>query len=260
MNNKLSLVIIFSILFLGMSWIQVSADSIAPPSPYTVVTKDGKSIFVMYPEYYLEYYQQTGQFPENFSLSKNSISKLISSCTNQPYPKSGLYAYNICSDDGSDVLLWSVNWYSKSVDLSDDGKYLVRYGPWATLNNFGQPNTKELAVAFYKEGRLLSRYSVGDLVRFAWVLPTTVSHFMWQKETFFDSQANQLTITTLNGEKYVFDITSGEIIEKELPLIPVRFVYDDFINYKAVIILLLLAGIALVITIFGINRFKNGKS
>ena len=117
------------------------------------------------------------------------------------YTKSGLYR-----NDGSTTPLWSVQWYAFTVHLSDNGQHLVRMGPWASGGS-------SLAVAFYDRGKLTKSYSVDDLVADIDHLPHSISHFMWRKEVIFDEQANRLTITTLNDERYVFDTAIGEIIE-----------------------------------------------
>jgi len=115
------------------------------------------------------------------------------------YSQSGLYR-----NDGSIKPVWTVDWYAFQVTISLDGKYLVRWGPWPSSENYD-----ELAIAFYKNGREMRRYAVKDLVAAPESLPHTVSHYFWEKDTSFDPTTNVLHLETENGEEYDFDITTG---------------------------------------------------
>ena len=124
------------------------------------------------------------------------------------HPQSGLYR-----NDGSNKPLWTVNWYAFDVEISSDGKYLARWGPWPLSNNYS-----ELALAFYEEGREISKYRVNELVAIPELLPHSVSHYMWVKSASFDDQNNLLFVETENGEKYTFDITNGAIMDGNRPI------------------------------------------
>lgn len=229
--------IVASILGIGLVSSIVFADSIVPPSSYTQLSEDGKYIFVM--------------------LSYDTES-LLSPCSGEPYKTSGLYAADICTSDGEDVLLWSIgDWYAHGVYLSSDGSHLVRMGPWAGLKNSGRRDVQELAVAFYEDGQLLEKYSIADLVRVTGTLPRSVSHFMWRENVSFDDVASQLTIITLNEERYVFDAKSGEIIDKELPVMPIRLIYDGLISFEVIGVLILVFGLIVFLAVVIIRRIKR---
>lgn len=125
----------------------------------------------------------------------------------QVYPASGLYP-----NDGSTTPLWTVEWEGSACP-SRNGRHLVREGSW--------PNTyDDLAVAFYDSGKLIKKYAISELVRQPELLPHSVSHFFWCQESSFDDEAQTFTLRTLLDEIYVFDITSGAIINSEQIPIP----------------------------------------
>lgn len=125
------------------------------------------------------------------------------------YPESGLYPGN-----GSIVPIWSVNWYADSVRLSKDGRYLIRFGPWAM-------DYDNLAVAFYDKGALLHAYAIKDLVREPEKLPHSLSHLVWAHEIQFDKDENILHVATFGNEIYEFDATTGLLEKSSYNALPV---------------------------------------
>lgn len=125
------------------------------------------------------------------------------SSSGETYRQSGLYR------PGSAEPLWTVDFYAFEgmVHLLDDGKHLARLGPWPPTHDYG-----ELAVAFYREGRLLRRYSVKDLVERPHQLPHSVSQYHWLEygATRFDPAAQHLTVVTRHGVTHRFDMTTGK--------------------------------------------------
>lgn len=168
------------------------ADSPAPQKDYTVYTENGAYRFVM-----------LARLDDPFSVHNQLGFFQTDERIRNRYPKSGLY-----SNDGSDDLLWTVDWYAFGVEVSSDGEHLVRRGPWPF-----SPNYQELALAFYKKGQLIYRYAVVDLVAEPSFLPHSVSHYRWAEKSHFDDYLNQFSVTTYNGEQYVFDIETGAILE-----------------------------------------------
>jgi hypothetical protein len=125
----------------------------------------------------------------------------------QRYPQSGLYR-----NDGSATPLWTVDWNAYRVDVSSDGRHLVRWGPWPWKGAFG-----EMALAFYEDGREMQRYRVSDLVANPQSLPASVSHYQWLDDASFDDAASTVTLQTLNGERYTFDVRTGLLIDGTRP-------------------------------------------
>lgn len=123
----------------------------------------------------------------------------------QTYPQSGLYR-----NDGSTEPIWSVDWYSMSVDVSSDGVHLIRRGPWAT-------SIADDAVSFYASGELLQRYRIRNLVDNPFLLEFTVSHFFWSSNREFDEARLEYMIETIDGNRFVFDVRTGEIVSASRP-------------------------------------------
>jgi hypothetical protein len=72
-------------------------------------------------------------------------------------------------------------------------------------------------VGFYKGGKVLKEYLVGDLIDDPKNLPQSVSHFQWRelstarKSVSYDEKQGKLTIVTVEGKTLVFDIYSGDL-------------------------------------------------
>ena len=138
-------------------------------------------------------------------------------------------AYRV-EEDGSLTELWKVSgWYSFEVFLSDDGQYLVRMGSW----NVGhEPEENDLAVAFYKKGKFLKKYSTAELVENKSAVIASVSHYMWlaRAKSIFDNEEksdpeaelkldweNIFHLKTIDGILYEFDAITGNIKKKRSP-------------------------------------------
>jgi HEAT repeats len=166
-----------------------SADSAAPPSDYFRESPDGKLVMVLLPT-------------SRFARQDPELRK--------KYPRSGLYLKENPLEP-----LWTVDWYAHDVYVSSDGHHLVRMGPWPSSSD-------ELAVAFYEDGKLFRQYRIDQLVADPLSLPHSVSHFEWKRDVSFDDAKGQLRITTHLDEKYVFDVSTGLIVEgrEATPVVP----------------------------------------
>lgn len=116
---------------------------------------------------------------------------------------------------GSNQKLWEIDWYARRVILSDDGKYLIRLGTWGS----DRSGFSDLAVAFYREGREIKRYSIKDLIQDPNRLEQTLSHYFWQAtessvESGLSADGNHFTLILLDGSVYRFDVKTGEILSK----------------------------------------------
>lgn len=123
------------------------------------------------------------------------------------YNVSGLY-----SKSDSLTPIWTVDWYAFRVNISSDGKYLVRWGDWPIIHDYDA-----LALEFYENGRVIKSYAVKDLVMSPSLLPETVSHYEWEETSSFDAEQEVLWLKTLNKEEYTFNLTTGEVIKRFLP-------------------------------------------
>jgi len=116
------------------------------------------------------------------------------------YKTSGFYAV-----DEPTKPLWTIDWYAFNVLISSDGRYLVRFGPWAG-------SVKQLAIAFYDKGKLLHEYVISDLVKDYSTLQYSVSHFFWLKDYIVDEKKVMLTLTTYEKITYQFNLRTGLIV------------------------------------------------
>lgn len=172
------------------------ADQPAPQVPYVSAAPRGEAYFKMVPS-------PDGKWGDGYGI-----------------------AYRL-RKDGSDEELWRTKgWYSFEVFLSPDGEYLVAMGPW----NVGRaPSPGDLAVAFYRRGKLLQQYSTADLVKDGGKVLQSASHYMWlardleryaKAEKDPESELrivwkNIFRLKTCDGILYDFDITTGEIKKKK---------------------------------------------
>ena len=184
MQRKLFL----ALLLIGLSALTAFGDKPIPPHSYTIVSADGRYIFVMM--------APRSENDENFRPQEKSTEALK---IRKKYPASGLYL-----NDGSTVPLWTVDWYATAVLLPSDGVHLIRKGPWVSTSS-------DEALTFFASGKELKAYKVKDLVSFTSLLPHSVSHFEWEKSIELDNERLILTVTTLHYDKFEFDVTTGEI-------------------------------------------------
>ena len=187
MLKRLSLIAVCLVL---LTPICASADTPLHPRSYSVVTSNGKFVFVMLAPVSSE---DDGAFgsPEQRAESQRVRAK---------YSFSGLYL-----NDGATKPLWTVEWYAHPhfVLVPSDGEHLIRLGYW----------TKSLddeALTFFTRGEEIRAYSVGDLFDTLKVFPHKWEQVFWCEDAKLDEAAHTLTLTTTLKDKYVFDYTSGE--------------------------------------------------
>ena len=184
-------------LFIGLAYYQGLADSPAPPQPVFTASENGRYLFKMIPEEWPQ---------ENGNITKNANDFGV--------------AYKVAAN-GALKEIWNVSgWFAFQVFLSDDGEHLVRMGPW----NVGrEPKKTDLAVAFYKRGKLLKEYSTADLVEDKAAVLTSVTHYRWLALTdtaLMLDPDNIFHIRTIDNIQYDFDITTGDIKSKKKPNTP----------------------------------------
>jgi hypothetical protein len=141
-------------------------------------------------------------------------------------------AYSL-DENGNFKELWKTSgWYSYEVYLSYDGQYLVRMGQ---TSHSHEPKKQDLAVAFYKNGKLLKEYSVIDLVKdkskiqpmdvyYAWLARSDIRNILAAAEmNNIEDPENKLRLDnqnifhlkTIDEIIYQFDATTGEIKKTE---------------------------------------------
>jgi hypothetical protein len=202
MENRLLLLVAGLVaLSIGITDSPAFADSEAPPSSYKKVTPGEKYVFVMLPRETVE--QEIRRWNEENQSRIREIRRT--------YKQSGLYR-----NDGSADPLWTVDWFAYGVDVASDGIHLVRRGRWALAPEdhnapLGGAALDQEAVSFFANGRLLRTYKIGELVTNPARLHRSWSHFVWQEEGLFDDQRLEYRLATLDGNRFVIDVRTGEI-------------------------------------------------
>ncbi|MFZ3072317.1 MAG: hypothetical protein WA162_03660 [Thermodesulfobacteriota bacterium] len=173
------------VLFVLISCSPSAADEEMAPYPY-VVTTDGRFYFEMTPDPEAKYDHDKGY--------------------------GTLFEIN---NDGTEKVLWKVDgWYAFKTYISHDGKYLVRMGNWPRGH---EPSDEHLAIAFYKEGKLLKSYSTKDLIKDPSAIRPTVSHYFFLKKVIgFEEPYNyRFIMQTIDNVEYVFDASNGMIVSRK---------------------------------------------
>ena len=179
---------IISLVALATLLIDTMADSPAAPRPWVATSEWGDFFFKMVPPKW-----------------KNEGDLYV--MEREPYG----VTYEI-SEDGEFNEVWRTEgWYTFEGYLSENGRYFVRFGPWAS----DQENHTDLAIAFYDCGRLLKKYQVKELIRKPELLEDSVSHYMWRpaiqtKPNGF--YAGTFHLVMIDKTTYSFDYETGEII------------------------------------------------
>jgi hypothetical protein len=195
------------------------ADSPVPPRSFKEITADGKYVFVMIAPGPVE--QEASWLNKERAAAIREIRRV--------YFRSGLYP-----NDGSAEPLWTVDWYARRVELASDGIHLIRHGRWPSvppdpplsgipiigrwlsgLIHRNAPLGSALdqeALSFFANGQLLHTYRIGELVDAPDLLRRTVSHFDWEDEGRFDENRLEYMLTTLDGNRFVFDLRTGGIV------------------------------------------------
>ncbi len=143
------------------------------------------------------------------------------------YTQSGLYR-----DDGSTTPLWTIDWSEASVDVASDGVHLVRHAGWPLWD------ADREAVSFFANGKLIRSYKIKDLVGHPKSLERSAFEIYWCRDQKFDDSKLTYTIDTAEVKRFVFDVTTGEIISRWHP---VQTVSAVILAVSGVLLLLLVA-------------------
>jgi len=138
--------------------------------------------------------------------------------------------------------LWRTEgWYAFKVFLADDGRHLVRMGPWSCG---WEPTPEHLAVAFYCDGKLLRSYSTADLIKDKKRVRVSASHYLWlavadssdwfrfdpDREPHLDNYHREFRLKTIEGVLYRFSVETGAIIEEVPPRNPTEWASEKEIQ------------------------------
>jgi len=128
--------------------------------------------------------------------------------------RTGLY----CITTRENIYYIDINAHKWNVFFSSCGRYIVTIQN--TVDNFDSESLGGGLINFFDNGILVKSYGVEDLIINQNNLPWTTAGMFWRygegsifdRERFFNVHASTLTITTLENNVFVFDITSGDVI------------------------------------------------
>lgn len=132
------------------------------------------------------------------------------------------------TNNGEFKELWRTEgWYSFRTFLvwASEGErpirqhlYLVRMGNWHRGNKLSED---DLAVAFYKDGKLLKSYSTVDLIHDKSKVEKSVSHYQYLDDRYepkleYNLIKNQriFKLVTVDGIHYQFDVKTGKYLKQ----------------------------------------------
>jgi hypothetical protein len=184
---------LLAVLILAIAAPDAAAYKPAPPRTYATESPDGRHVFVM-----ISPLAEARELEMWIEETQNKIKAIRGK-----FPRSGMYR-----NDGSTEPLWAVDWYAYVVHVPSGGEYVVRY----TAGGYGWMD--QPALVFYHQGTLLRAYEIGDLV----TIPALIDHGDWLGGRTLDDAARTIEVTTELGDRYVFDVRTGEMISRFRPV------------------------------------------
>lgn len=157
----------------------VFADKAAPHRPVSIYSANKRFVLLMTPEYGSNNYNYGG------------------------YGKGKGVLYSL--ENGSRKEIWNVPFYASTNYLSNDGNFLISFGPWAN-------SLENLAVSFHLKGKLLKSYRVKDLIEDPTKLSYSVSHLEWRSfssDPSFTSSEQVFRIPLIDGHICDFEVKTG---------------------------------------------------
>jgi hypothetical protein len=198
------------------------ADDFAPPEPAKIEIDDGNMVFFMTPpEYESEGYLPTGLY---YNTESPELIYLVT-------PGLGIGSYSYFNEFNT--------------FMSDDGMYFAHLPipfqfdvPDDEVPFFDSGNKVDaIALEFYVNGNLVRSYKVSELVRDYTQLRFSVTMIDWLDFGNFDavchynSDTKTLSIITIDEIAYIFDISTGEILNSFSVENNTEFNITDIIEY-----------------------------
>ncbi|MDP1590034.1 MAG: hypothetical protein Q8M07_19935, partial [Prosthecobacter sp.] len=123
------------------------------------------------------------------------------------------YAIN---EEGEFNEVWRTKgWYTFEGYLSEEGRYFVRMGPWAS----DQANHTDLAIAFYDRGKLLKQYQVRKLIKKTDLIENSVSHYNWRPQIQTEPngfKGGTFHLVMIDKTAHSFDVSTGKLLTTEI--------------------------------------------
>lgn len=219
-KSKKSIVVVLIAVVIMFGGVTVYADDFIPPEPFYILSEDGTKVFHVTPE----------------------VREDLVTWDKDIFPVTGLY-YN--TDPLIPIYLVESPFIACTFGFLWEQDFIfsrdMRYFAWIPSTN-----SKGTALVFFANGIAQRTYMVSDLVydEDSIIMTTTTVGWMYNRHqtTMFDAQTNLLTIQTVDGQTYVFDITSGEIIEATNP--PFQISWTQIAVLIAIGVVVLISGIA----------------
>lgn len=184
----MSKIVTAALLFIGLLYVLVGrafADSEMPPSAYVSASDNGRFYFKMMPD---------PADPYDIDSGFGTMFRVVPA--------------------GKDRIMWRTSgWYARTVYVSGDGLYLVRVDTWPRGSGL---SAKHMAVAFYKKGKLLKRYSTQDLVKDPSAVRKSSSHYFYLVKLYglsvSEKGIDEFSLLTVDKMKYSFEVSTGDIL------------------------------------------------
>jgi len=200
----ISILLISCITIVGV--VNVLSDTPAEQEPYIIELENSKKFFYM--------------APDSGFVKNKKYENLQSGLYYNTTPPQCIYNVDFKSNP-SKQYPW--NYAYENIIISSDGTYFVDI-PWAVTVSYKYDDEGNLinfdeiameAISFYKNGIHLKTYSVSDLLKDISKARFSVSHVQWEnyQKREFDPKYNLLKITTNDDILYMFDITTGKIVD-----------------------------------------------
>jgi hypothetical protein len=242
---KQSLIAVISFLSILSFYVSANADNPIVPWSKTLDSANGKFVLVLispkineqnnYVNRLNEFWKKGGiphvEIPEARRLLKEQIDREAQ--IRDTYPISGLY-----TSGNSPKLLWKIEFYDPEswIVISNDGTHLIsgRYTITGIKTENGvpgnpevkevvqsSPNVDQVILTFYELGKILRAYKAVDLIQNDDSLQKMSSgDFMWSNEIVLSEEEKSISITQKNGERLLFDFTTGNLSIKQTPTPP----------------------------------------
>ena len=168
-----------------------------PALSWSSTVGDGKFVFVIVSDHTLE---------QELALAGAGQADNIRKIRNS-YLLSGLYRNNTARE-----LLWRVNkyYYPHDVIITSNGVNWID-------PSWNCSDREEEVIHFFANGKRLRTWRVDDLVSASWELRREhgpyKTWFRWAKEHVLDEDRGTFAVVTDEGNRLVFDIRTGEMIE-----------------------------------------------
>lgn len=119
----------------------------------------------------------------------------------EQYEQSGVY------NTETDALIYPMQ-YAYDAVISADGRYLTIL---EIRSSFGGSVADATVIHFLENGEPFATVTTKELVEKPEELFQTVSHFAWLEDWSFSQTTNLLYVETIPADRYIFDITTGEL-------------------------------------------------